>query len=89
MRTITEFIAKYEGGTGDYRSEKPVTSRISPEAYIKLETLAAHFGQKKSPLAGEILEAAINEIFDQVSPNFSDDLERQFAEEMHEMQSNI
>lgn len=42
---------------------RAVTVKISLESMILLETIAEHVGKKKTPLLGEIADAAVKEVF--------------------------
>jgi len=43
--------------------QRAVTVKITREAMIMLETVAEHVGKKKTPLLGEIADAAVKEVF--------------------------
>ena len=61
--------------------------KISFEAKVKLEAVAAHVGMRKTPLLGEIAEAAIIELFDKLEGEMDDGILREVAEELTEFRN--
>lgn len=56
------------------------STKISLNAKNKLDVLSAHIGTKKTPLFGEIAEAAINDLFDMLYDEFDENLQREYHE---------
>lgn len=86
---IDDLIAKYTGTDPERFGGRtvPFSTRISVDSKLKLEALAAHFGLKKTPLFGEIAEAAINDMFDRLHDDMDEDIQRGYAEEVHHYQT--
>lgn len=84
MPSLADVVNKYSRYP-EYEKMRGVTTKISEEAHIKLVAIAAHFEVKKTPLAGEILEGAINDIFDQISGDFDEDVTTLYDHEMAEL----
>lgn len=84
MKTIGEVIEKYQGKEPGRGRNVPYSCKISGAARIKIGCLAEHMGTKKTRLAGELLEAAINEAFEQIEDEFDPGLLRAYEEEMAE-----
>jgi predicted DNA-binding protein len=60
-----------------------VSARIDIEAKIKLKFLSALFGKKQTPLLAELIETAINEVFDQVE--MPEELQKEYASDIKEI----
>lgn len=88
---IEKLIARYTERPGENYSftTKALTARIKAESMIKLETIAHHFNVKKTPLGGEILENAIEDIFDRIFDDLDEGLRASFAEEMSRFQDSL
>jgi predicted DNA-binding protein len=56
------------------------STKISISAKNKLDALSLHVGTKKTPLFGEIAEAAINDLFDRLYDEMAEDLQRHYYE---------
>ena len=81
MKTVLDVIGKYQekgkpAGTVGY------SCKISGAARIKIGFISDHIGQKRTRLAGELLEAAIDEAFEQVYEDFEPDQIQAYEEEM-------
>lgn len=85
MKSIADVINKYSE-YGVPESRRGITAKISLEAHLKLETVAAHFGVKKTPFLGELIEGAVNDIFDQVYSEFEEALKMHYHEEAKELE---
>ena len=87
MDSVSAVISKYTGDSDDdlYERRVGVTTKISRMAMIRLEAIASHFDVKKTPFAGELLEGAINEVFDQVSGSFDENVAMAYDHEMQEL----
>jgi len=81
---IDDLIAKYTGNDPERFGGRtvPFSTRISVSSKLKLEALAAHFNLKKTPLFGEIAEAAINDMFDRLHDDFDESIQRGYSEEI-------
>jgi hypothetical protein len=67
-------------------TKKSFTVKVSREAHLRMQCIAAHVGIKITPLSAQILEAAINELFDAVSDDFEPGLTCHYQEKMEELQ---
>ncbi len=87
MENISNLIDKY---TGKEQGEPTVgyTCRISHSAKIKLLHLSGHIGVKRTRLAGEILDAGINEAFDQIFDDMDDDQKEDYYRDMQEYEQS-
>jgi predicted DNA-binding protein len=54
------------------------STKISVAAKNKLDALSMHVGTKKTPLFGEIAEAAINDLFDRLYDEMDEDLQHAY-----------
>lgn len=90
MDSISDVINKYTGVSDDdlYERRVGVTCKVSRLAMVRLEAIAAHFEVKKTPLAGELLEGAINEVFEQVSGSFDENVAMFYEHELSELSEN-
>ena len=89
MQALSDLITKYTAPP-DHEKDVPdycFTAKISPDARLKLEAIALHFDVKKTRLASEILESAINDLFDEVSGNFDEDCSRYYHDECEELEN--
>lgn len=85
MKSIADVINKYsEYGVPENR--RGVTAKISFEGHLKLDTVAAHFGVKKTPFLGELIEGAVNDIFNQVYEEFDEGLKMHYQEQAEELE---
>ncbi len=84
MKTISGIIDKYAGIEPENHFEPVVsyTCRTTEEYRIKLSHLAAHLGTKKTSLATELFEAAIDEAFEQVLEDFDENNSQSYYESM-------
>lgn len=91
MDSLSDVISKYTGDpeSEQYETRRGVTTKISKEAMIKLEAISAHFETKKTPLAGELLEGAINEVFSQVSGSFNEDVATSYEHEIMRLEQSL
>lgn len=85
IKKLSDLVDKYSDGSGPHSGSVGFSCRISSEAKARLSALSSHFGIKKTPLAGEILETAIFELFEQAYENFHDDDKHLFYCEMEEL----
>lgn len=85
-KDLNDLINKYTDDDPHQSSGRMVSfsTRISAESKIKLDALSAHLGVKKTPLFGEIAEAAINEMYDRLEEDMTESILREVAEEMEE-----
>ena len=83
-RNLDDLIEKYSTPDPFYIGPETfsISGKISMSAKIKLEYLAAYFGTKKTPLFGELAEAAINEAFGRVENEMPDQMLRQCSEDL-------
>lgn len=87
---IDDLIDKYS------RDESPpwagrvytMTAKISASAKLKLEYLSHHVGVKKTPLIGEIAEAAINDLFDRLYDEMSIEAKEGYSLELQSLEEN-
>ena len=87
-KNIGSIVDRYsEGIPGDPREQlRGVSMKIGLQYMIMLEALAEHIGKKKTPLMGEIAEAAIQEVYDGLRDEMDEQLvdytEQKIAEEV-------
>jgi len=81
---IEELIEKYTGDDPERFGGRTVSfsTRINITSKLKLEALAAHFGLKKTPLFGEIAEAAINDMFERLEDDMDENVIREYSEDL-------
>jgi hypothetical protein len=60
-----------------------VSARIDIQAKIKLQVLSGLFGKKQTPLLAELIETAVNEVFDQVE--LPDTLQKEYEREVKKL----
>jgi hypothetical protein len=90
MQSLSDLITKYSAPPDHQERDVPdycFTAKISPDARLKLEAIALHFDVKKTRLASEILESAINDLFEEVSENFDEDCSRYYQDECEELEN--
>lgn len=56
-----------------------MSAKISMAAKLKLDALSRHVGVRKTPLIGEIAEAAINDLFERLYDEMDEDLKQGYA----------
>lgn len=56
-----------------------MSAKISMSAKLKLDALSQHVGVRKTPLIGEIAEAAINDLFERLYDEMDEDLKQGYA----------
>lgn len=84
-KNIDDLYNKYSSDTPERIERDFATSlKISYPARIKLEALSSHTGVKKTPLLGEIAEAAINDMYERLEDEMDESVLRGVAEEMEE-----
>jgi hypothetical protein len=88
MKSIADLVDKYSGEPTSGPTTVGYTCRVTEEAKIKLLHLSSFLEVKRTRLAGELLEAAINEAFEQVFENFNDEQHRAFAEDMQDYEEH-
>lgn len=65
-----------------------ITARIGVLSRLKLDILSQHVGIRKTPLIGEIAEAAINDLFDRLYEEMDDNLKEGYAIELQQMEES-
>lgn len=88
MESISNLIDKYTGRSEDGETTVGYTCRITQSAKIKLLHLSGHLGVKRTRLAGEILDAGINEAFDQVFDDFDDDQKEDYHRDVQDYEES-
>lgn len=85
-QNLSDLISKY-GEEEQEHGPRTVTytCKVPYETRLKLEALSAHFGVKKTPLCGEILETAVNDLFDLVEGNMNEGILQEFYEGMQKL----
>jgi predicted DNA-binding protein len=75
---------KYTSDTPEGLGERNISFslKISFETKLKLEAISCHVGVKKTPLLGEIAEAAINEMFDRLEDEMDENIQREYSEDL-------
>jgi len=84
MKTVSDLMQKYTGEPSSADPTVGYSCKITEKARIKLLHLSAHVGVKRTKLAGELLEAAIDEAFERVLEDFDENQERSYYEDMQE-----
>ena len=89
MQSLSQLITKYTAPPDDGNDvpDYSFTVRIPADARIKLEAIAMHFDVKKTRLASEILEGAINDLFEEVSEQFEQDCAHYYQSEIEELEN--
>ncbi len=64
-----------------------MSAKISLSAKLKLDALSEHVGVRKTPLIGEIAEAAINDLFDRLYDEMDENLKENYAHSVSEENS--
>jgi predicted DNA-binding protein len=86
MKNLREIVELYtnQNKNSPYHNKNivSVSARINLEAKIKLQAISNLFGKRPTPLLAELIEASINEIFDQVE--LTDELRKEFESKMRE-----
>lgn len=82
MKTVGQLIEKYQGKGTENTGTVAYSCKITGAARIKIYHLSLHIGQKRTRLAGELLEAAINEAFEQVYEDLEPGQMQAYEEEM-------
>ena len=91
-KNVSDIIQRYSHDIpGDPRDQlRGISIKIDLEFMILLEALADHIGKKKTPLMGEIAEAAIQEVYDSLrddmDPELREHYERRITEEVEHVQ---
>lgn len=62
------------------------TTRVHILTREKVNVMAAHFGKKKIAFVSEILEAAVNSLFERVEGDIDENLLRDFYEEKEKIE---
>lgn len=75
---------KYTSDTPEGMGERNISFslKLSSVSKLKLEAISSHVGVKKTPLLGEIAEAAINEMFDRLEDEMDENILREYSEEL-------
>jgi predicted DNA-binding protein len=83
-KSIDDLYNKYTSDTPEYLGVRNIafSLKLSFETKLKLEALAAHVGEKKTPLLGEIAEAAVSEMFDRLENEMDEGIQREYSEEL-------
>lgn len=66
-----------------------MTAKISMSAKLKLDALSDHVGVRKTPLIGEIAEAAINDLFDRLYDEMDENVKEGYAHSCMDMQGDL
>lgn len=87
---LDDLVEKYTQDDAPPWVERTVstTARISVLSRLKLEILSQHVGIRKTPLIGEIAEAAINDLFDRLFEEMDDNLKEAYATELQHMEES-
>ena len=64
-----------------------MSAKISMSAKLKLDALSEHVGVRKTPLIGEIAEAAINDLFDRLYDEMDENIKQGYAHSLYEENS--
>lgn len=83
-KDLNELIAKYTEPQQAEPGSRTVSfsTRIGIETKLKLGALSAHLEVKKTPLFGEIAEAAINDLFERLHDDMDEHIQRGYAEDL-------
>jgi len=85
MKSISSVIDKYSGEPGpEAETVVSYTCKTTEQYRIKLAHLAAHLDIKRTRLASELFEAAIDEALEQVLEDFNEDNTRSYYEAMQD-----
>ena len=86
MKNLEQIVDLYTGEQHEFIDPEHKTvslsARVGMEYKIKLEALSLLFGKKRTPLLAELIETAINEVFDKVE--FTEELKKYFSARMEE-----
>jgi predicted DNA-binding protein len=83
-KSLDDLYNKYSDDGPEFRGGRDIafSLKLSYEAKLKLEALSAHVGVKKTPLLGEIAEAAVNDMFDRLENEMDEGIQRGYSEEL-------
>ena len=85
-KNLDDFYNKYTNDDPEGLGERNISFslKISGEMKIKLEALSHHLGVKKTPLLGEIAEAAVGEMYERFESEMDEANLRGVAEELED-----